>query len=272
MFHRKNAIPVPVREGAPVRPRSGNRLLHAEAGLRAAPWLLAALAALATAILLALAAPGTARAGFGVDYDMALRGWNTNINVYWNSQSEETYRYKIRKTGGEWSGWNELEQIPEERHEHTITGLDAGFEYQVKLQFCTELYPGGCHDIGTGSARVMPAAPKNLSYTLNDNYSVTLTWDDPQDPSLVEYLYRITAAGEESDWIRAIDFTANTPPENTTSYTVPADELSEGVGNLIELMPRNHAGGSSASVTVSVPDQDAPPYQPEEPVQPTPGE
>ena len=279
MFHRKNSITGPARESDPVRPRSGNGLIRAETGLRAAPWLLAALAALATAILLTLATSGTAQAA--TSFNMTLAGWNETLLMDWNSRNGEMYRYKIRVAGeatveqqGEWSEWRNLQRIPAERHRHTITGLEAGNKYMVKLEFKPDGNVEGYvwAPVGTRVARVKPAAPENLSYTLNDDNSVTLTWDDPQDPSLTVYLYRITVRGEEGDCKQAIDFTADEPPENTTSYTIEADELTEAADNVIKLIVQNHAGGNSSSVTVSVPDSDNPPIEPEVPVKPTPSE
>lgn len=218
--------------------------------------MLAALAALTTATVLFLAVAGTAQAS--TSHDMVLVGHTNNITIYWNTQNGELYRYKIREAGvtiaeqGDWSEWRHLEEVPAERHSHTITGLEAGSRYMVRLQY--RKIDWLWTDVDTELARVRPAAPQNLSYTIDSENDVTLTWDDPGDESLVEYLYQITAGEETSSWRRAIDFTEATPPENPTSFTIEAEDLTEGTDNVIKLMARNAAGGSSASITVSLSD------------------
>ena len=248
-----------------MEPHAGNGLMRPGNARKAAPWVLAAaLGAMATAILLALATSGTAKAS---QYDFAVTSWGNNINLHWNSQAGEIYAYYLQKTGAdEWSQ-HVMDEIPTEQHMHTITGLDYGVEYRVFLSVCIDGDPDNCGRItDTLSIRTAPAAPENLQYTLTDEYDVVLTWDDPKDPSINEYLYRVTATGEETDWT---DWErASTGP--ITTYTIPADELTQGVDNEIELVPRNHAGGRGATVTVSFPDLDEVPDPGRAREQPTP--
>ena len=249
---------------------AGNRFMSPGNVRRAAPWVLAALGAIATAILLALATSGNAKASdedFTV-YDFALTSWNNNITLHWNSQAGDIYAYKIRKAGVGSYSQHVLDEIPVERHTHTITGLEYGVEYQVYLNTC----PAGDPDNWCGritdtlSIRTAPAAPENLQYTLTDEYDVVLTWDDPEDPSINNYWYRVTATGEETDYTDWV--VASTGP--ITTYTIPADEITEGVDNKIELSARNHAGGRTTTITVSLPDLDEVPDPGESPQQPTP--
>ena len=256
-----------------MEPHAGNRVMRPGNVRRAAPWILAAaLGAMATAILLTLATAGTAKASDDDDdlivYDFALTSWNNNITLHWNSQAGDIYAYKIRKFGVGSYSQHILDEIPVERHTHTITGLDYGVEYQVYLNTCP---PGDPDDwcgriTDTLSIRTAPAAPENLQYTLTAEYDVVLTWDDPHDPSINNYWYRVAASGEEPDWRDWV--VASTGP--ITTYTIPADEITEGVDNEIELSARNHAGGRTTTVTVSLPDPDEVPDPGESPQQPTP--
>ena len=217
-------------------------------GRKASPRVLAALGAMATAILLALATAGTAQALF---HDFAATSWNNTITLHWNSQAGESYAYYIQKDGAsQWTGLF-LDDIPVERHSHTITGLDYGVKYKVFLNAC----PGGnrnnCGQVThILRVRTAPAAPENLQYTLTDEYDAVLTWDNPGDPSINQYRYRVTLLGEDPD---SIDWVVASAGPITT-YTIPADELTQGTDNEIELAARSDAGGSSATVTVSVPD------------------
>ena len=231
---------------------------------KAAPWALAALGAMATAILLALATAGTAQALF---HDFAATSWNNTITLHWNSQAGESYAYYIQKDGAsQWTG-HFLDDIPVERHSHTITGLDYGVKYKVFLNAC----PGGnrnnCGQVThILRVRTAPAAPENLQYTFTAEYDVVLTWDDPGDPSINEYRYRVTPRGEDPDsrdWVQAAE-------GRITTYTIPADEITQGTDNEIELMARSSAGGRVATVTVSVPDPDDVPDPGRAPQQPTP--
>ena len=230
-----------------MEPHAGNSLMRPGNVRKAAPWVLAALGAMATAIILTLASAGTAQALY---HDFAATSWNNTITLHWNSQAGESYAYYIQKDGAsQWTGLF-LDDIPVERHSHTITGLDYGVKYKVFLNAC----PGGnrnnCGQVThILRVRTAPAAPENLQYTLTAEYDVVLTWDDPKDPSINEYRYRVTPRGEDPDsidWVVAAE-------GRITTYTIPADELTQG-DNEIELAARSDAGGSAATVTVSVPD------------------
>ena len=112
-----------------------------------------------------------------------------------------------------------------------------------------------------------PAAPANLAAASVTDDSVTLSWDDPADPSITGYriLYRAPAHAQP-----ALAVLVNDTGTASTAYTVSG--LAPGTAYEFAVIALNGTGIPSApSQVVAVSTTGAPPAQPPPPIQPQPG-
>ena len=92
-----------------------------------------------------------------------------------------------------------------------------------------------------------PAAPAGLTAQVGDG-SISLRWDDPGDPGIASYEFRLRAPGD-ADWRnwRAIGGSTHA----TTARTLPG--LTNGVLYQVQLRARNAAGPGVPSQTSATP-------------------
>ena len=92
-----------------------------------------------------------------------------------------------------------------------------------------------------------PAAPAGLTAQVGDG-SISLRWDDPGDPGIASYEFRLRAPGD-ADWRnwRAIGGSTHA----TTAHTLPG--LTNGVLYQVQLRARNAAGPGAPSQTSATP-------------------
>ena len=154
---------------------------------------------------------------------------------------------------------------------YTLVAADEGNTIAVRVSFSDDTgHPETLTSAATEAAAAVegppeesqepPAAPQNLTATVNEDGSVTLTWDAPDDDSVTGYqvLRRLPTEGEDSLLVYEED-TGST----ATVYTdtgVTADVL-----HAYRVKAINGAGLSEQSNYVNVT-----PTEPEEPVQNTP--
>ena len=103
-------------------------------------------------------------------------------------------------------------------------------------------FPAGAQVSASLVQLVVPAQPSNFAATVGDD-SVTLTWDDPGDPTITKYEYRQSADGGQSwspDWtigrtfsVRAVNDAGN---GSAASITItPGEDLDDDDDGLIQV-------------------------------------
>ena len=108
-------------------------------------------------------------------------------------------------------------------------------------------FPAGAQVSASLVQLVVPAQPSNFAATVGDD-SVTLTWDDPGDPTITKYEYRQSADGGQSwspDWTDVSD-----SDKGTTSHVVSG--LAAYSEHTFSVRAVNDSGnGSAASITIT---------------------
>ena len=175
----------------------------------------------------------------GADAD----GGDRRIKLSWTTPAVVTeghrvrYRYRLRVSGGEWGPWKGGVCVLAAMGGMTLTGLDVGVTYDVRLQPHNAAGWGTYADV---TATTVPAEPAGLEATLEDGGAV-LSWNDP-GTGITGYRYRTGPAARwrtlahDADAIAAIRVRGLT---NGTLYT-------------LELEARNAGGwGPTATATVT---------------------
>ena len=160
---------------------------------------------------------------------------SSSVTVSWTAPETGVdlrgYELDWRRTAA--ANWTEIREIPSGQTMYTITGLEAGAAYEVRVR---AVYAGGVGEWSPAIAVETEESAPVLSTGVRTSSSVTVSWTAPEtDPDV---------RGYELGWRRA--GAANWPeqreiPSGQTTYTIPGLEA----GTAYEVRVRAvYAGGA----------------------------
>ncbi len=165
--------------------------------------------ALVVAVGVVPAGSGAVAAGSvpGVPSGLVAAAGDGSVTLSWDDPSDPSitgYEFRMRYAGVAWGEWG-LVAGGGSAVSHVVDGLDNGTEYRFKVRAVN----------GSGASKPAPSAapwfvaavpkapapppapparPTGLAAVPGDG-SVTLSWDDPSDPSITGYEFRMRYAG-----------------------------------------------------------------------------
>ena len=195
----------------------------------------------------ATATPGSSN--MGAPTGLTASEGNTQVTLEWDDPGDSSitgYRYRQSIDGG--ATFEEFINIAgsgASTTSHTVTGLTNGTAYTFEIQARDFAGWGPSSDEVTATPRAaLPVAPSGLTATAGDQ-RVTLDWDDPNDSSITDYLYRLSIDGGNT----FIDEASAGSGASTTSHTVTG--LDNGTTYTFEILARNSLGLSPPSDRVT---------------------
>ena len=122
---------------------------------------------------------------------------DANIELSWTNPSDATIsRYQVRLStdgGTTWNPeWADITGSAASTVMHMLTGLTNETEYTIELRAVRGLNTTGAASRVSATPSPAPAAPKGMFATAK-NGGVKVTWDDPDDPTITKYQYRIVS-------------------------------------------------------------------------------
>ena len=148
------------------------------------------------------------------------------------SLTDTEYRYKPKASDdSDYTDWTAIGSVVTTKE---VAGLDRGVRYTFQVRAVNATGDGT--PSSAVSAWTYPAAPANLTAAPGDKL-VSLTWDDPSNPSITRYEYQQTTSGSCSGaWTSMADSNADTTQfvksglTNGTDYTFCVRAYSAGAG------------------------------------------
>ena len=182
------------------------------------PLLLTLLALLALSALFS-ASPAAAQQPPDAPTGLTATAGDGEITLSWNAGNDPSivaYEYNVNHNDtstGNLSGWSDWIVIPSSGNgttSHVISGLTNGREYRYHLRAVNSVGPsvgapasGPPWFVVATPVEGPPDAPTGLTATAGVS-SVTLTWNDPNDPSITGYEYNVnhnnTGTGNLTGW------------------------------------------------------------------------
>ena len=213
------------------------------------------------------------------DLNVAAQGIET-LNVSWAAPSNDggsaITGYKVQWKGSA-DSWDTPEDVSEETTTgtaHTIEGLTGGVEYAVRVIVGQrgrrrpavgrdDRYPCGGSPGGAGGKSKLRwtrrLTPQNLTAAVNEDGSITLTWDAPDDDTITGYriLRRRPSEGEKTLLVYVED-------TGSTSATYADSGVTPGIEHVYRVKAINEAGvgGQSNSVSTTPQTDEAEPNSP----------
>ena len=143
-------------------------------------------------------------------------GEDSQVGLTWTDPSDNTIQsYKVRYRKYRESTWTES-AIPDSSAtttSHTVTGLENGYGYYLQICAVRSGTCSGWSNSAQGEPSApsirQPAKPTGLSATGGDR-SVTLSWTDSGDRSIVGYQYQQRSEGVTGSWDWMPDGTLST--------------------------------------------------------------
>ncbi len=170
------------------------------------------------------------------------------VALTWEKPSNDatigSYGYEVRTDGG--ANYSAIADSDDETTAHTVMGLTNGTEYTFAVRAENDAGKGLAATVNATPIAV-PAAPTALSATAGAT-EVALTWDDPDDDTIIGYQVS-TDGGETFADIDGTDISEN-DTDNTLAYTVTG--LTNGTEYTFALRAENASGVGAAS-TVTAP-------------------
>ena len=176
---------------------------------------------------------------------------NQKATLNWNVPSDSTithYEYRVSADDGTtWDpDWTTITGSDASTATYMVTSLTNDMAHLMQIR---AVNPYGESDaIGASATPVArPAAPANFIASGGGGQAV-LTWDDPDNPSITKYQYRVSGDGGtnwDPDWKDISGSGAS-----TTSYTVtPLDNGTEYTFEVRAVNPVGNGAGARASAT-----------------------
>ncbi|MCY4054779.1 MAG: fibronectin type III domain-containing protein [Cyanobacteria bacterium MAG CAR4_bin_6] len=139
------------------------------------------------------------------------------------------YQYRQKAGADPYGAWTDISNSDRDTVKHTVTGLTNGTTYTFQVRAKLKLTKGIASGDITATPLPPPAAPTGLAAAVKTarrdrDRSITLRWDDPRNPAITKWEYRLTynwrGSRQVTPW-RTISRAAT-----TTSHTITSIHLS----------------------------------------------
>ena len=184
--------------------------------------------------------------------NLAAKGGDAQVVLSWDNPSDSSithYEFRVSDDGGSnWDpGWDEIPSSGASTISYTVTGLSNGIEHTFEVR--AENSGGtGPQSRVTATPRPLPATPTNFNAAPGNTQAV-LTWNNPNNPSITKYRYRVSDDGG-SNW--SPDWT-DIPSSSATTTTHTVTSLSNGTEHTFEVRAVNSSGESTAARDTATP-------------------
>ena len=176
-------------------------------------------------------------------------GW---VDLSWDHPGDSSITgYQFREKPAfddDWWCWSSIWAASAETTSHRVETLSGGtdFRIQVRARNAVGAGPAAEASAAAAPAGAAPAAPGGLTGTGGDQ-SISLSWDNPGDPSIIEYQFR-EKPDSETGWRcwRHIHSTAT-----TTSHTLPG--ITNNIRYRVQIRAINPTGAGPTSETTATP-------------------
>ena len=148
---------------------------------------------------------------------LAATAGDQSVTLSWSDPDNSTitrYEYQVNHNATDsenfagWTQWTEIPGSDSSTTSHGFTGLTNGREYRYKVRAVNDTgvskaAPDAAPGYVSATLDGPPLRPTGLAATAGDQ-SVTLTWNDPGNPSISGYEYQVnhdnTGTGNLSGW------------------------------------------------------------------------
>lgn len=168
-----------------------------------------------------------------------------------DDSSIEGWQFKHRASDGDYrSGWDNIPGSDARTVRHVVAGLENGETYVFKIRAVNSTNGYESDERSAAPRSLRPAAPTGLNAEAGDG-RVTLSWDDPGDPTIAGWQYTVGSTGTFGEWMNIPSSIAT-----TTDHTVSG--LDNGSRYTFKLRATNVEGegeesGEVSATPVSVP-------------------
>jgi len=107
------------------------------------------------------------------------------------------YQYRQKAGADPYGAWTDISNSDKDTVKHTVTGLTNGTTYTFQVRAKLKLTKGIASGDITATPLPPPAAPTGLAAAVQSarssrDRSITLRWDDPRNPAITKWEYRLT--------------------------------------------------------------------------------
>ena len=188
---------------------------------------------------------------------LAAQPGDRSIDLHWDDPHDAgiaSYEVRLRAPrDADWRDWKIAAGSTHATTSHTLPGLTAGIAYRIQVRALNPAGPGAASEISATPLPPPPAAPSGLTALPGDR-SISLDWNDPGDPAIASYEYRIRPA-QDADWPDWRPIAGSS--HDTTGYTLLRG-LANGVLYQIQVRARNAAGAGAPGEISATPRPPAP--------------
>ena len=180
-------------------------------------------------------------------------GW---IDLSWDHPADSSitgYQFREKPTfDDDWWCWSSIWAASAETTSHRVSTLSSGTDYRIQVRARNAVGAGPAAQASTAtaaaaSAGTAPAAPAGLTGTGGDQ-SISLSWDNPGDSSIIEYQFR-EKTDSETGWRCWRHINKSTAA--TTSHTLPG--ITNNVRYRVQIRAINPTGAGPTSETSATP-------------------
>jgi len=178
--------------------------------------------------------------------------YRNQVSLQWDdpdpaNSAISKWQYRQKTGTGSYGAWTDIPNSTAATTSHTVTGLASGTQYAYRIRALVGTAAGVPSDEAkvTAAATIpAPAKPTGVRAVLRSSSSADLVWDDPGNPAITKYEYRIkVGTGDYSAWQNLIH----------TGRSAPFVQLSTGVrySLVIRAVVGTVAGPASDEATVT---------------------
>ena len=171
------------------------------------------------------------------------------VDLSWDAAIDGSitkYEYRLFPSDEtDWQSWVAISGARTSTTAHEIADLKSGVTYRIELRAGNVSGDGATSEVSATLPYPVPDAPTGLSATAGDG-SVTLSWTDPQNPSITGYQVR-TKTADATEWGAWTDLSGT----SATSTTATVTALTNGTAYNLQIRAVNPTGESQPSAEVT---------------------